>query len=192
MFRDANHADHWTSLPQTPDNLLSDQSLANIVRYVNRSVRQNEHTVHSDRKRISHSFRRHKKISQIAQEFLCSLRRGNGMHIFVTDFDGHEHKLEALEGWRVMEIIRDWGLPMKAECGGACACGTCHVHIDPEWVDRLVPAHDDELEQLDTAADVQPNSRLSCQILMGEDLDGLRLRLAAGSETATAAVSEAA
>jgi ferredoxin, 2Fe-2S len=113
------------------------------------------------------------------------------MHIVVTDFDGVEHRLEALEGWRVMEIIRDWGVPIKAECGGACACGTCHVHIDPEWLDRLVPAHDDELEQLDSAKDVRPNSRLSCQILMREELDGLRLNLAAGSELEAASVSQA-
>ncbi|MCX7307324.1 MAG: ferredoxin, partial [Afipia sp.] len=42
------------------------------------------------------------------------------MHLLVTDHDGREHQLEALEGWRVMEVIRDWGLPIKAECGGAC------------------------------------------------------------------------
>ena len=49
------------------------------------------------------------------------------MRIFVTDFEGVEHELEGLEGWRVMEIIRDYGLPIKAECGGACLCGTSCV-----------------------------------------------------------------
>jgi 2Fe-2S ferredoxin len=53
------------------------------------------------------------------------------MKIYVTDFDGVEHELEGLEGWRVMEIIRDYGLPIKAECGGACLCGTCHVYVAP-------------------------------------------------------------
>ena len=52
---------------------------------------------------------------------------------------GTRHTLEALEGWRVMEVIRDWGLDIKAECGGACACATCHVYVAPEWVGKLIP-----------------------------------------------------
>jgi ferredoxin, 2Fe-2S len=104
------------------------------------------------------------------------------MHIFVTDHLGVEHQLEALEGWRVMEIIRDWDIPIKAECGGACACATCHVYVDPAWIDRLIGPSSEEIERLDDAFDVQANSRLSCQILMREDLSGLRVRLAPGSE----------
>ena len=104
------------------------------------------------------------------------------MKLFVTDQDGLEHELEALEGWRVMEVILDWGLPIKAECGGALACATCHVYVDPEWVDRLVPMSDEEEERLDDAMLVKANSRLSCQILMSDELDGLRVALAPGSE----------
>ena len=104
------------------------------------------------------------------------------MKLFVTDQDGLEHELEALEGWRVMEVIRDWGLPIKAECGGALACATCHVYVDPDWYDRLVPMSDEEEERLDDAMLVKSNSRLSCQILMSDELDGLRVRLAPGSE----------
>jgi 2Fe-2S ferredoxin len=104
------------------------------------------------------------------------------MRIFVVDHDGKEHALEALEGWRVMEIIRDWGVPIKAECGGACVCATCHVYVDGEWVDRLPPPSAEENDQLDEALVVKRNSRLSCQILMTPELDGLRLRLAPGSE----------
>jgi len=59
------------------------------------------------------------------------------MKILVTDRDGVEHSLDAIEGWRVMEIIRDHGLPIKAECGGACACATCHVYVDETWQARL-------------------------------------------------------
>lgn len=102
--------------------------------------------------------------------------------IFVTDMDGKVHELEALEGWRVMEIIRDYGLPIKAECGGACACGTCHVYVAPEWVDKLYPASDDEVDMLDSSFEVEKNSRLSCQILFAPELDGLRVTLAPGSE----------
>lgn len=104
------------------------------------------------------------------------------MHILVTDQDGVEHNLEAIEGWRVMEIIRDHGLPIKAECGGCASCATCHVYVAEEWVEKLHPPRDDELDLLDTAPDVRDNSRLSCQILMAEEFDGLRITLAPGSE----------
>ncbi len=104
------------------------------------------------------------------------------MQIHVTDQTGTRHTLEALEGWRVMEIIRDWGLDIKAECGGACACATCHVHVGAEWVGKLYPASDEEHDMLDSAFDVEPNSRLSCQILMSDALDGLEVRLAPGTE----------
>lgn len=104
------------------------------------------------------------------------------MRITVTDQKGETRELEALEGWRVMEIIRDWGLPIKAECGGACACATCHVYVDEAWLDRLVPPTDEEVAMLDEAFEVEDNSRLSCQILMRADLDGLPVTLAPGTE----------
>ncbi len=106
------------------------------------------------------------------------------MRIYVVDHDGREHALEAAAGWRIMEIIRDWDVPIKAECGGACACAcaTCHVYVDGSWIDRLQPPSDEENDRLDDALVVQGNSRLSCQILMTPELDGLRVRLAPGSE----------
>jgi 2Fe-2S ferredoxin len=113
------------------------------------------------------------------------------MRIFVVDHSGTEHELEALEGWRVMEIVRDWQVGIKAECGGACACGTCHVYVDDDWLDRLIPASEEEEDQLDVALGVEANSRLSCQILMREDLDGLRIRLAPGSEVDSAEAKQA-
>ncbi|MCF6303140.1 MAG: 2Fe-2S iron-sulfur cluster-binding protein [Devosiaceae bacterium] len=100
------------------------------------------------------------------------------MLLLVTDQKGVKHELEALDGWRAMEVMRDWGLNIKAECGGACACATCHVFVDPTWVDRLVPALSEEEAMLDTVADTQDNSRLSCQIIMSDALDGLKLTLA--------------
>ncbi len=100
------------------------------------------------------------------------------MKIYVTDPQGVEHALDAVEGWRVMEIIREHGLPIKAECGGACACATCHVYVDEAWVDKIPSMRADEEEMLDEAFNVQDNSRLSCQIIMDEGLDGLRLTLA--------------
>ena len=100
------------------------------------------------------------------------------MKIIVTDRAGAVHPLEALEGWRIMEIIRDYGLPIKAECGGACSCATCHVYVDPAWADKLVPPTEEEIDMLDQAFDVNERSRLSCQILMRDDLDGLQITLA--------------
>lgn len=103
------------------------------------------------------------------------------MHIIVTDQEGQTHKLEALEGWRVMEIIRDYGLPIKAECGGSCACATCHVYVKENWLSKLYPMNEEEEDMLDEAFDVESNSRLSCQILMSEALDGLEVTLAPGT-----------
>jgi len=104
------------------------------------------------------------------------------LFLLLVDHEGQEHRLQAIEGWRVMEVIRDWGFPLKAECGGACACDTCHVYVDPEWVSRLNPPTDEEIERLDDAFMVEDNSRLSCQILMSPEINGLRVKLAPGTE----------
>lgn len=103
------------------------------------------------------------------------------MIIHVTDQSGAEHELEGLEGWRVMEVIRDWGLNIKAECGGAAACATCHVYVDGDWFDKLADPSDDEEDLLYATPDKQPNSRLSCQILCSDALDGLKVTLAPSS-----------
>ena len=100
------------------------------------------------------------------------------MFVVVRMPDGSSHRLEALEGWRVMEVIRDWGLPIKAECGGACACATCHVWVDAKWLPKLTPPTHEELEMLDGAFHVDERSRLCCQIIMSPELDGLELELA--------------
>jgi ferredoxin, 2Fe-2S len=104
------------------------------------------------------------------------------MKIYVTDLKGKEHALDAPPGWRVMEIIREHGLPIKAECGGACACATCHVYVDESWVAKLAPRHAEEEAMLDEAFDLRENSRLSCQIIMSEELNGLKLTLAANPD----------
>jgi 2Fe-2S ferredoxin len=101
------------------------------------------------------------------------------MFINVRLPDGSTHRLEAMEGWRVMEVIRDWGLPIKAECGGACACATCHVWVAEGWVGKLVPPTDEETEMLDGAfSSDEQRSRLSCQLIMTPELDGLEVELA--------------
>jgi 2Fe-2S ferredoxin len=104
------------------------------------------------------------------------------MQVHVIDHSGQRHTLEALVGWRLMEVIRDWGVALKAECGGACACASCHVYVDEAWIDRLPAPSGEEIGRLDDAFQVARTSRLSCQILMDAALDGLTLRLAPGSE----------
>ena len=104
--------------------------------------------------------------------------------LLVVDHSGREHALPALEGWRAMEVIRDWGVPLKAACGGACACASCHVYVDEPWVERLHPPTAEEEDRLDEALAVAPASRLACQILMSPAISGLKVRLAPGSEQA--------
>jgi 2Fe-2S ferredoxin len=102
--------------------------------------------------------------------------------ITVTDLDGKTHVLDAPEGYRIMEIIRDNDLPIKAECGGCCSCATCHVYVSEEWVDKLVQPLAEELEMLDDAFFVEDNSRLSCQIIMRAEFDGLQVTIAPGND----------
>ncbi len=97
--------------------------------------------------------------------------------IRVIDEEGNHHKVAAVEGWRVMEIIREHGFKVEGLCGGACACATCHVEVDEGWAPRLHPARDDEEAMLDEVPVVGPFSRLSCQIIYTPELDGLAVRL---------------
>lgn len=81
-----------------------------------------------------------------------------------------------------MEVIRDNNLPIKAECGGACACATCHVYVDEKWVPKLIPPTDEETRMLDDAFFVKPNSRLSCQILLSKEIENLEVTIAPSSD----------
>ena len=99
------------------------------------------------------------------------------MKIVVTDQAGVVHELEGLAGWRAMEVMRDWGLDIKAECGGSCTCATCHVWVDPQWAGRLPGPSDDEEDLIYSTLDQKPTSRLSCQIILNDALDGLTLTL---------------
>jgi len=100
------------------------------------------------------------------------------MKIIATDRNGETRELEGRDGWTVMEILRDAGLPITAECGGACACATCHVYVDEEWAAKLTPKSDAETDMLDMALSVEPNSRLSCQIVCAPELDGIKVAVA--------------
>ena len=100
------------------------------------------------------------------------------MKIRVTDRDGNKHELEGDSNSTLMEILRDAGLDIEAACGGCCACATCHVYINAKWLQKISTKDDDEESMLDQAFDVRNTSRLSCQISLSVDLDGIELELA--------------
>ena len=100
------------------------------------------------------------------------------MKIIARDRKGTEHTIEGTDGWTVMEALRDAGLPITAECGGACACATCHVYVEDDWYEKLKAPSPEETDMLDMALAVQPNSRLSCQIQCGPATDGIKVTLA--------------
>ena len=88
--------------------------------------------------------------------------------------DGTHFDMDAENGSTVMEnAIRNAVPGIEAECGGACACATCHVYVDEEWKDVVGPPSPMEEDMLDFGFDVRPNSRLSCQIKVSDELDGL-------------------
>lgn len=88
--------------------------------------------------------------------------------------DGTRYDVEADTGSTVMEAAIKNGVPgIEAECGGACACATCHVYVDDGWTPKTGEPEPMEEDMLDFAFDVRPTSRLSCQIRVSDDLDGL-------------------
>jgi ferredoxin, 2Fe-2S len=95
--------------------------------------------------------------------------------------DGSHFKPEAAAGFRVMELIRAYGLPIKAECGGAGVCATCHVRIPTVWQSLLPPASEEELAKLDEIPGADETSRLACQLMMTDALDGLEVEVQADS-----------
>jgi len=90
---------------------------------------------------------------------------------------GAQHHVEVPDGLSVMDGAKRYTIPgIDGDCGGACACGTCHVYVEQGWFERLPPMDELERDMLDFAFDVQPNSRLSCQIKVDAALDGLTVR----------------
>ena len=88
--------------------------------------------------------------------------------------DGTEKAVTGDVNTPIMYLARKHDLPgILAECGGACCCATCHVHIDKEWMDRLPEMEEDERDMLDFAEDVDDFSRLSCQVKLTDELDGI-------------------
>ncbi|CAN5412279.1 2Fe-2S iron-sulfur cluster-binding protein [soil metagenome] len=92
--------------------------------------------------------------------------------------NGTEQTVDGLSGMSVMEAaVKNFVPGIDADCGGACACATCHVYVDPDWAAKTGPRSAMEEDMLDFAFDVQESSRLSCQIKISDALDGLRVRV---------------
>lgn len=99
--------------------------------------------------------------------------------IFFIQPDGREQIVDAHPGQSVMQAAIGAMVPgIVADCGGACSCATCHGYIDDAWTDRVPPASEDEAEMIDAGClDVLPTSRLTCQIKLTPEMDGLIVRI---------------
>ncbi len=94
------------------------------------------------------------------------------------EHDGTEHSADLEVGKSLMQIAIDHGIPsIDGDCGGECACGTCHVILDSKWIAAVGPAPVNELQMLDLSREKTSHSRLSCQVQVSEDMIGMRVQL---------------
>ena len=99
-------------------------------------------------------------------------------HLTIIEHSGKEHHLEAEDGKSVMQAALDALVPgILADCGGSCSCATCHCYVDEAWLGRLPQPEGAERDMLECALDPRDNSRLSCQLRMTPQTDGLVIRL---------------
>ena len=99
--------------------------------------------------------------------------------IHVTNVDGAEAEINARSGFTLMEVLKSYNYTaIEAACGGSCSCATCHVALDDAWYAKLGAPSETEDELLSTTPERHPTSRLSCQILLSDEMEGLRVRVA--------------
>jgi 2Fe-2S ferredoxin len=99
-------------------------------------------------------------------------------NIIFVEHDGQQHCVDIEEGKSLMQVAMDNGVPgVDADCGGECACGTCHVIIEPNWISKMGTVTDDEQQMLDMTPERSETSRLACQIEATQDMDGMVVRL---------------
>lgn len=103
------------------------------------------------------------------------------MKVSIYDETGELVQINERAPTTLMQAIRDAGLDIVAQCGGSASCGTCHVYVNDAWCDKLKPPNESEAAMLDFVEERRENSRLSCQIELSEDIDGLTVTLAPGS-----------
>jgi 2Fe-2S ferredoxin len=101
----------------------------------------------------------------------------SGVKITFVSADGVRRDVDAKVGLSLMQNAKLAGVAgIEAECGGSCACATCHVYVDPAWFERLGPRSETEAVTIEFASGVEDTSRLSCQVAVTEDMDGLIVR----------------
>jgi len=99
-------------------------------------------------------------------------------NITFVEHSGEQHSVEIEEGKTLMEIAMNNGIPgIDADCGGECACGTCHVIVDAAWLDKTGDSSDDEIQMLDMTPEKADSSRLSCQIAVTNVMDGMTVNI---------------
>jgi 2Fe-2S ferredoxin len=99
--------------------------------------------------------------------------------LIVVNRAGEEQAVDGDNGLSVMEVIRDAGFDeLLALCGGCCSCATCHIYVDPAFADSLPAMTEDESDLLDSSDHRNDTSRLSCQVMLSDALDGLRVTIA--------------
>jgi 2Fe-2S ferredoxin len=101
--------------------------------------------------------------------------------IIFIEPDGNRREIDAPAGLSIMEIAHKYDVDLEGACEGSLACSTCHVIVEPDWYGRLQPAREDEEDMLDLAFGLTKTSRLGCQIIMTDALDGLTVRLPTGT-----------
>lgn len=98
--------------------------------------------------------------------------------ITFVEHDGTEHQVELDSGKSLMQIAIDNGIPsIDADCGGECACGTCHVILEEKWIGKVGSASSSELQMLDLTPEKTKFSRLACQVITEENMDGMKVTL---------------
>lgn len=103
--------------------------------------------------------------------------------ITFLDPDGTRHEIDAPVGLSILEVAHQNDIDLEGACEGSLACSTCHVVVDDAWFDKLPEIKEDEEDMLDLAFGLTRTSRLGCQIIVTEELDGLTLKLPVGSST---------
>ena len=99
--------------------------------------------------------------------------------------NGEKREVDAPNGLSVMEVAHKYGVDIEGACEGSLACSTCHVIVDPSWFDKLAQPSEDEEDMLDLAFGLEKTSRLGCQIVMSDELDGLIVKLPSATRNAS-------
>ena len=98
--------------------------------------------------------------------------------IIYIEFSGKEHHIEMPVGYSIMEgAIKNSVSGIDADCGGSCACATCHVYVDEKFIDKLSKPQESEQDMIDFVVNPKNNSRLSCQLMITDELDGIVVRM---------------